>query len=327
MEYADSVVRLATLSPLLPVKLGSALHVDSLMASAMLSDMVRKGKLKVSNMKVGSSPLYYLPGYEKQLLNYTQYLNEKDRRTLELLQNRLILRDNICDPLTRVSLRSLKDFAKPLEVTINNNVEVFWKWFLLSEAEVEIKVNEILNPQSRVVPEQVKEVVKESVKDVIPEVPVKEVVEPVKEIVREHVVKEHKEVIKDVKPILQIKPREEQKALAPKEVKTKRLEGFACIANDFFAESGISIIEDILLKKGEHDCVIKMNSVVGEVTYYCSVREKKRITDADLSKIFVEAQLRKLPALLITNGELNAAAKAILEKIPVVVKQIGSKSA
>ncbi len=77
----------------------------------MLSELSSKKSLKISALKVGGSPLYYVPGHEEKLLQFIQNLNEKDRRTLELLKDSQVLRDAEQDPLTRVSLRQIKDFA------------------------------------------------------------------------------------------------------------------------------------------------------------------------------------------------------------------------
>ena len=63
--------------PVLPVEV--AKHIDSniLMASAHLAELSSNGKLKISNVKVGGSPLYYLPGQEAQLQKFADSLEEK----------------------------------------------------------------------------------------------------------------------------------------------------------------------------------------------------------------------------------------------------------
>jgi len=44
-----------------------------------------------------------------------------------LLMQKKILRDKTAEPIVRVALRSIKDFAVPLQVKINDNVEIFMK--------------------------------------------------------------------------------------------------------------------------------------------------------------------------------------------------------
>ena len=50
---------------------------------------------------------------------------------------------------------------------------------------------------------------------------------------------------------------------------------------------------------------------------------KQKITPEDISAAYVQAQLKKLPCIFLTGGELNKQAKIILEKLETVkVKKI-----
>ena len=64
--------------PSLPVQIAKAIGVSPLFASAFLSELKSEDKLKISNMRVGSSPLYYLQGQENMLENFSQYLNNRE---------------------------------------------------------------------------------------------------------------------------------------------------------------------------------------------------------------------------------------------------------
>ena len=48
--------------PSLPVHIAKAANLNMLFASAFLSELYSEGRLKMSNMKVGSSSLYYITG-------------------------------------------------------------------------------------------------------------------------------------------------------------------------------------------------------------------------------------------------------------------------
>src|SRR3989304_8616021 len=102
LEYRDEVRVLAEQQPVQPTAVAKHLTTNSVLASAMLSEMTEKGLLKVSFLKFGSSPLYYHPDHPEHLLNYIEHLNEKDRRTFTLLKDKEVLRDQAQDPLTRV---------------------------------------------------------------------------------------------------------------------------------------------------------------------------------------------------------------------------------
>ena len=117
--------------PSVPTQLKKDVRMDSLLISAMLSNLVSSKKVKLSKLKVGSSPLYFLPGQEEQLVNFMHKLPEKERRAAEQLKEAVVLRDSELDPVTRFCLSQCKDYAEALTVTLNNQREVFWKWYLV----------------------------------------------------------------------------------------------------------------------------------------------------------------------------------------------------
>jgi len=48
--------------------------------------------------------------------------------------------------------------------------------------------------------------------------------------------------------------------------------------------------------------------------FYCKARNKKRCNEADLSTAFVQGELRKLPVIFLTTGDLTKKAKELLSK-------------
>ena len=121
--------------PVIPVQISKEINSDILLSSAHLSELSSEGKVKISNIKVGGTPLYYLPGQESSLQNFSNNLHEKEKKAFDLLRDKKILRDNKSEPVRRVALREIKDFAVPLQVTYQINKEIFWKWYILSREE------------------------------------------------------------------------------------------------------------------------------------------------------------------------------------------------
>ena len=107
------------------------------MASAHLAELTASSRLKISTIKVGGSPLYYLPGQEAQLQKYTSNMNDKEKKAFDLLSQNKVLRDSEQEPVIRVALREIKDFAIQLNVNYDGNKEVFWKWYLANDQEAE----------------------------------------------------------------------------------------------------------------------------------------------------------------------------------------------
>ena len=115
--------------PSVPTAIAKQLESNSFFASAYLSEMKDGGKVRISSLKFGGSPLYYLPGQEEQLQRFADNLGEKEKRVYDLLKERGVLQDSKLVPVFRAAIRAIKDFA----VQFNFNNEVLWRWSLLSE--------------------------------------------------------------------------------------------------------------------------------------------------------------------------------------------------
>ncbi len=83
----------------------------------------------------------------------------------------------------------------------------------------------------------------------------------------------------------------------------------------FFDASGIEINDFTSIRKGtELDFIITLPSNVGSLNYYCKAKSKARINEGDLSTAFVYGQMKKLPILFITMGDLTKTAQELLDK-------------
>jgi chemotaxis protein histidine kinase CheA len=135
-----------TNGPVLPSKIAKLIKTNQIFASAHLSELVDSKKLKISNTKIGGSPVYYLEGQEARLQELYDNLNPKDKEAYNQLKQNKVLKDDELSPLTRVSMRSIKDFAVPIYVTYENQKILFWKWYLLSNEEVQDIIGSYLKP-------------------------------------------------------------------------------------------------------------------------------------------------------------------------------------
>lgn len=303
LDYRDRICVLAGQKPVLPTEVAKELGTNSMLASAMLSEMSEKGLLKVSHLKVGSSPLYYHPGHPEHLLGYVQHLNEKDRKTVSLLQEKGVLRDADLDPLTRVSLRNIKDFASPLDVTINGVKELFWKFYLLSDEQASEAIKRQLVPEeakteSLPVQKQRKSMAKRRA-------------QPAALVVQETLVQT---------------PQQSHSTLG-----SGQPSGQAGVDDPFlqqllafFSANNIKVVERVVLKrKAEYDFVLQVPSPVGSLQYYCKAKNKARVGEADLSQAYVQGQLKKLPVLFLASGSLTRPAQELLKELKgLTVKQV-----
>ncbi len=312
----DAVLKVVQMKgPVIPNDVRKELGGENLIIGAILSELSGEGKVKVTNTKVGGTPAYYCPGAEPRLVNMVKYLNEKDRNTAEVLKQKRVLKDSELTPLLRVSLRNIKDFAKPLEVNIKGQKEIYWKWFLTPTQEAEQiifkRIKPIAKPEIKA-PEPVPVIKKEEI------VEAPKPVEPIKEKPKEKI-KEKKEK--------EIKPREDiQKELGiPTEDLEREKDVFFKKVWEYFKTNDIQIIDyKIIRKKSEIELIIAVPSRIGSQEYYCKAKSKAKVNDGDLSSVYVQGQAKKLPVIFITTGELTKKAKDMLSRDfkGMVVKRI-----
>jgi hypothetical protein len=115
--------------PGLPVHIASLTGLNTLFASAFLSELVSDKRVKISNMRVGNSPLYFLPGQEPMLEKFVSNLNRKEKQAFDLLKERKFLKDIEQEPSIRVALRSMRDFSVPFR----RNEEIYWRFYSVPE--------------------------------------------------------------------------------------------------------------------------------------------------------------------------------------------------
>src|SRR3989338_3139236 len=121
--------------PILPIHISKHINDNILMTSARLSELLSYKKIKISNIKVGGSPLYYFEGQEIKLQNYADNLGSKEKKAYDMLLENKLLRDTTQEPAIRVALRQIKDFPIPLQVNYENKAEIFWRWYLTDNNE------------------------------------------------------------------------------------------------------------------------------------------------------------------------------------------------
>ncbi len=130
--------------PQVSPKIAKEVKGEAIIVSAYLSELKAAGKVKISQMKIGSSPLYYLPGQEKRLALFADRLNSKDRAVYDTLEQLKVLREAQLDLLSKVALRKMKDFAIPMHVSVGGTKELFWRWYMLEPDETNLIVSSLL---------------------------------------------------------------------------------------------------------------------------------------------------------------------------------------
>ncbi|MEM4267037.1 MAG: hypothetical protein QW404_03210, partial [Candidatus Nanoarchaeia archaeon] len=96
----------------------------------------------------------------------------------------------------------------------------------------------------------------------------------------------------------------------------------------YFSDARIKVLEENVVRKNlELNFVVSIPSSVGPLRFFVIAKNKKTITDSELSMAYSQSQLRKLPVLFLSNGDLSKKAASYLEanlKGYLSFKKIGS---
>ena len=321
--------------PCLPSNIYKELETNQLFASAMLGELVSSGTLKVSTLKRSSSPYYYLEDEKEKLQTIAHYLNDKDPLAYNLIKENLVVRDSDQSPLIRVTLRAIKDFAIPLKINLNGEIILFWKWYIISNKEAEEKIKEILGikqPETKQekLPEQIKS--SEPTKEIeTKEEPEKQIEQPLKQdkietqVVEKTKIEdkktEPKEIIQKTKEIPKIETNskkeieQKQKPLIESKSIQDDSSPFLIKLKKYFEKNNILVIEQEIINrtKTEIDFILEIPSPVGNLSYYCKAKNKKKINDSDIASAYVQGQQKKLPILVIITGDMTKKSKEMLK--------------
>lgn len=297
--------------PLLPVKISKEIGSNTIFAGAILSQLIAEKQILITNGKIGGSPLYYVYGQEAKLEMLHNYMNEKEKKAFLLLKENFVLRDKSLEPWQRVALRELKDFAVMLKVIDDNkNEEIFWKWYLTSDGDAEILIKKVIGYKEKIVEAVLEGEIKKEAE--IPGITVGDSIEPKieqKTLADELTYEKTKEIIK-----LDIAIDEEQITKAKKSEKKKETD-FRKFIQNYFSRKDINLIEEAVIKKNnEFEYICNVPSGVGKVRFFLKIKNKKKISDNDILLAHSQAQLKGLPLLFLSNGELTKKGREYLNK-------------
>ncbi|PIN94549.1 hypothetical protein COU61_00375 [Candidatus Pacearchaeota archaeon CG10_big_fil_rev_8_21_14_0_10_35_13] len=318
--------------PSLPVRMSKELGVDTLFISAFLSELASQRTVRISHQKVGSSPLYYLPGQEEQLMNYEEYIKGKEKEAYEIIKNKGVIKDQEQEPAIRVAIRNLKDYAHPITNKVGEKQELYWRFITIKEEEARERITKKQEPEREETkitePEKIIEEKKEETITPEPRIEIK-IIE--KELVREEKKEQEKPIIKEEKKKELHKERKEPKTkelgIFDEEKKPEKekieITEIPEEVRKALGRRGAEITEVIEVKKKEATMIIKTSNGLGMIEYLGIYKDKKRISYEDLAIAIQISQSKKMPCLFISPGEMNKKAEEYCEQwknILVIIK-------
>jgi hypothetical protein len=298
---------LQTNGPSLPIQISKHIKMDSLFTSAFLSELLREHKIKLSHMKVGTSPIYMIPGTEKGMEKYIEYLKGKEKEALNLLKENKFLEDTTQHPAYRIALRQTKDFAIPFKL----NDKIIWRYFTIPAQEylkqkTEEKKEEPIQEQPKTKPP-------------ISSIPsAKETISKNKDSNIQHtttkpapIFKKENQYSSFINPLATKIETKKEETIKPE---------FCQKIINMIQKNNWQTIEEIECKKKEYNALIQVNSDLGPIIFKLQAKDKKTVGESDLSKLLGEAQSIPLPALFMSYGEIKKKAQEFLSKYISVIK-------
>ena len=307
--------------PIIPAQIAKDIHKDLMMTSAILSELSSKKKVKVSHLKIGGTPLYYLEGQEAQLQKFSDRLDPKEKTAFTLLSQQKIAREEELNPVMKFLMRKIKDFAIPLEVTYNNQTEIFWKWYLLPNDDAELMIKQRLGLLPRPKPASMmgEALTQKPIPPVIPKPQPRPVPRPVQKPIPAPIPKVIQRIPEQKPKLVEVSAPVSAPELAPQqslavlpEASPSSLLGQM---KSFFEGKQIKVVLYITpQKKSEEECIIQIPTPVGMLVYLCIGYAKKTLGDAEITSAFAKGQLRKLPVLLLSKAKMSKKVMERLEK-------------
>jgi hypothetical protein len=281
--------------PVLPVHINKETGRDSFFSGAILSELIENKLVKISNGKIGGSPVYYVAGQEPKLSILYDHLPMREKEAYTLLKEKQVLWDGDLNPGIRVALRMIKDFAFPLKLQRGNREEIAWYWYLLNQQEA-MNLLQSKQQENVVQPQQQ---MQQSIPKQEPEIKIQQPAQieiPFRTKISELPVQQQ---------ILEEKPQKKH---------VQKID-FMHQMITYFNANNLNVLEEHMIRKNrEYDCSILLPSNIGAIEYLVIAKNKKTINEGDLSLAYQKGQSKKLPVILLTNGELTKKAREYREK-------------
>ncbi|MCK9595649.1 hypothetical protein M0R19_00490 [Candidatus Pacearchaeota archaeon] len=293
MQIKEKIISLIKLKgPSLPVQIAGETGLSILFASAFLSELYGEKIVNISNIRVGSSPLYFIPGQEPQLERFSQYLKSKEKDAFIRLKENKFLKDSEQEPAIRIALREIKDFAIPFK----KGEEIYWRFFIIPEEEFE---------EEKAIEESKEEVKK--IENIFEE-PVKIKEEKEEEPIQEEKIIEKTEE-KEIKKENKKKPKHEEHKKQNKN--KKKEENFFNKIKEFLSKEGIEILDIEDFKNDE--AVLKVKRKKEEELFF--VFNKKKITEKEILETHKKASDKKMKYNILFFGEPSKKLSDLISAI------------
>jgi hypothetical protein len=272
-EKEEKIMQLVRMSgPTLPNAVAKQLNTEIYLASAILSGLVQNGHLKLSSRRIGSSPLYYVPGQENRVRERLhKELNELEKKTLERVKDLKVAFTEELYPQERFLVNELKDFVEALTLNSDGQELKLWKHYSVSQDELNSIINSKLH---KIEPKQ--ELTQLEVQQTLPQ--------PVQQ----------PQSVEEIKPlsIFTDPPKQESvETSKPKRVRKEHIpkqdSEFEKKVHEYLKEKKIEIIST-KGKKGEAIHEASLPTALGAQNLLIKISSKPNVAESEISTFYTE---------------------------------------
>jgi hypothetical protein len=302
-EKKDKIISfLKENGPSLPVRIAKAIEMEPMFASAITSELIGSKQVKTSHLRIGSSPLYFLPGEEQKLEEYTENLKSAEKEAyLKLKKNKIII-DEDEDPVTRVALRNIKDFA----ISSGTPEKTTWKYAFISEEKIE---EELPSKDDPIKEKETLEVPKLEIKEIV-----EDKTEPKEKIVE--IITQRKEIV-----LTENEPKKIESIFNTTEEEKEEPE-FLIEIKKFLEDKNLKFIEEIRTEKKEVMAIVSINSQLDNINFLLIAKNKKTITKNEVDASIQIATKNKMPCLLIIRKEPSRPIQKLIDENNLIKLEI-----
>ncbi len=310
-QKKDKIISfLETNGPSLPVRIAKAIEMEPVFASAITSELISSKQVKTSNLKIGASPLYFLPGQEQKLEEHTENLKSAEKEAYLKLKEKKLINDEDESPITRVALRNIKDFATPF----NSREKTMWKYTFASDEEIE----ELLSS-----PKKDTEIKKPEPENEIQEKKETESEVPKAWIIKQKEIKQAKEESKKIENIFTAQNKNILDNSISLETENKKIiPEFLIEIKTFLKQKNIEFIEEVRTEKKEIMATVNINSQLGNINFLLVAKNKKAITKDEIEAAIQIATKNKMPCLLIIRKEPSKSIQKFISENNLIKLEI-----
>lgn len=328
LEIKEKIINfLERRGPSLPVHIAKETGLSILFSSAFLSEILSEKRIKMSYMRVGSSPLYFLPGQETFLENFSHALKKKEKEAFMMLKEQRFLKDTEVEPAIRVALREIRDFAIPFQ----NEEGIFWRYYKIPESEFyqskkQEETKRIEKQQEAILPKKTYtqeifddyHIHNEKAKEIQEIEEVEETEPDTNEKIKVNPKRVEVETIFDKTPKKIQKKVEKKKSTEKKEKKTEKKSNQKSSSSKFFnrvktylSEKQIEIID--IEEANNTEIVLRVKE--NQKAYLIVAYSKKKITDQEITKAYKKSSELSLPYKILALGEPLKKLDNLIEAI------------